>query len=61
MFPAAESNGFMKKTPYDVQGLALQEVSPEHVVCTPQLCYVRSIPQAGPPLQGFLFPPVGSV
>ena len=27
MFPAPESSGFMKKRSYNVQGLALQEVS----------------------------------
>ena len=33
MFPAPESNGFMKKDFYDVQGLALQEVSLACAMC----------------------------
>ena len=39
MFSAAETNGFMKKRSYTVQGLALQEVSLVYAVCTLLLCF----------------------
>ena len=57
MFPAPESNGFIKKKEYELyfQGLLLFLV---YAACTLWLCYV--IPQVSP-LQGFSFPVVGSV
>lgn len=39
MFPAPESNGFMKKRSYIVQGLVLQEVSLAYAEGTLLLCF----------------------
>ena len=60
MFPAPERNGFMKKRSYNVQGLALQEVSLVCAVCTPLPCHGCSLPQVSP-LQSFPLPAMGSV
>ena len=60
MFPAPKSNGFMKKRPYAVQGLPLQEVSLVYAACTLLLCFGCSFPQVSP-LQSFSLPAVGSV
>ena len=38
MFPASESNGFMKKRSDTLQGLMLQKVSQVYGVCTLLLC-----------------------
>ena len=43
MFPAPESNGFMEKRSYTVQGLSLQEVSLVYAACALLLCFDCSI------------------
>ena len=60
MFPAPKSNGFMKKRPYAVQGLPLQEVSLVYAACTLLLCFGCSFPQVSP-LQSFSLPAAESV
>ena len=47
-FLPPESNGFMKKRPYTVQGLVLQEVSLVYSVYTLLLCFGCSFPQVSP-------------
>ena len=59
MFSALQSNSFMKKRSYTVQGLALQEVSLVCAVCTLLPCYGCSFPQFNP-LQSFSLLVVGS-
>lgn len=39
MFPAPESNGFIKKISYTAQSLVLQEVFLVYAVCTLLLCF----------------------
>ena len=60
MFPAPESNGFMKKRSHSVQGLVLQGVLSGVSSCTLLLCYSCSSPQVSP-LQSFSLPAVGGV
>ena len=60
MFPAPESNSFMQKRSYTVQGLVLQEVSLAYAECTLLLRYGCSILQIRP-LQSFSLPVVESV
>ena len=55
MFPSPETNGFMKKRSYNVQGLVLREVSLVNAVCTLLLCNVWSMSQVNP-LQCFSLP-----
>ena len=60
MFPALESNGFIKKWSYSVQGLALQEVFLVYAACTLLLYFGFFFPQVSL-LQSFSLPAVGSV
>ena len=60
MLPVPASNDVMKKRSYNVQGLALQEVSLVCAACTVLLCFGCSIPKASG-LQRFSLPAVGSV
>lgn len=59
MFPASETNGYIKKTLYTVQGLALWEVSLVYAVCTMLLGFGLSFPQVSP--MQFLFAALRSV
>ena len=58
IFPAPESNGYIRKGFYTVGGLALQELSVVCAVCTLLLCFACSFPQVSP-LQSFSLPAVG--
>ena len=59
MFPAPESNGFMKMS-CSLQGLVLQRVSLVCAAYTLVMCFDCSIPQISP-LQRLSLPIVGSV
>ena len=49
MFPASESNGFMKKRSYSVLGLMLQGMPMVWAACALLLCFGFSILQANHP------------
>lgn len=59
MFPAPESNDFIKRRSYTVQDLAFQEVFLVSAVCTLLLCFGHSFLHASP--RSFFLLAVGSV
>ena len=59
MFPVPDSNGYIKKRSYTVQGLVLQDVFLVYAACT-LLLFWLSFPQVSP-LQTFFLPAVGSI